>query len=179
MTTRPRDRLNLGRKITNVERAGNCTRQAVQSVESRPGSLQATSKAVAGAPQVAGKGRAENSRVKDNRVFDHIRNRPNGIHTLSTLCQPVCCPICHAEGLCPALAGVKLGEYGLCLYRIYWVVAHRPSTAPGGSSALTKSRNNLRAAGERRIRWRSSPLRMSPTGLRRRCACPRRRLAFP
>ena len=31
-----------------------------------------------------------------------------------------------AEGLCPALAGVKLGEYGLCLYRIYRVVAHRP-----------------------------------------------------
>src|SRR2546429_3393236 len=129
MTTRPRDRLNLGRKITNVERAGNCTRQAVQSVESRPGSLQATSKAVAGAPQVAGKGRAENSRVKDDRVFDHIRNRPNGIHTVSTLCQPVCCPICYAEGLCPALARVKLGEYGLCLYRIHWIVAqHVPFT---------------------------------------------------
>src|SRR5256884_1617777 len=129
MRTSPRDRLNLDCKITNLERAGNCTRQAVQSVESRTGSLQATSKAVAGAPQVAGKGRAENSRVKDDGVFDHIRNRPKGIHTVSTLCQPVCCPICPAEGLCPALAGVKLGEYGLCLYRIHWIVAqHVPFT---------------------------------------------------
>ena len=46
----PLDRSNLGHKITGFERSGNCCRQAVQSVESRPDSFQPASEAIGAAP---------------------------------------------------------------------------------------------------------------------------------
>src|SRR5437879_8566369 len=72
-----------------LERAGNHLWQAVQGVESRPGALQALCHASAGAPQVVGEWRTQNSRVKDNPVLGHVGERPHGSYALSVLGQPV------------------------------------------------------------------------------------------
>src|SRR5712664_2107222 len=88
-----------------LERAGNHRWQAVQGVESRPGALQALCHASAGAPQVVGEWRTQNSRVKDNPVLGHVGERPHGSYALSVL------------------ASVKLGEHGPSLCRVQGVVA--------------------------------------------------------
>src|SRR5437660_2286338 len=105
------------------ERAGDCWRQAMQGVESRPGALQAPCHALPGAPQVVPQRGAEHAWVEDNLVFGHIRERPHGSHTLYVLCEPVCRVPRHAEGARAFLASVKLCEYRPSLRHVQGIVA--------------------------------------------------------
>ena len=138
MRTRPLDRLNLGRKITNFERAGNRSRQAVQSLESLPNSFQPASEAVAAASQVFGERSAKNLRIEDNRILSHVGQGPRAVHAIAALCQPLCHVPCHAEGLRPALAKVRLGEYDLSLRRTDRVVTQHMPTIDSISDACDR-----------------------------------------